>query len=135
MRTTSSPGSIVSETSTTAGRASSRLSNRLLTWSNRISVAAFGAPASAWPWSSMAHRPYLSRGVEKSWWRAVGRYAYGYRPNQSSGRLLLDSSTSRRSGLAAEQPLLLEEGTGDVDRFQFLRTVDLPVQRRHGLVR
>jgi len=61
MRTTSSPGSIVSETSTTAGRASSPLSNRLVTWSNRISVAAFGAPARACCWSSMAHRPYVSQ--------------------------------------------------------------------------
>jgi hypothetical protein len=27
----------------------------LVTWSNRISVAAFGAPARACSWSSMAH--------------------------------------------------------------------------------
>ena len=61
MRTTSSPGSTVSETSTTAGRASSPLSNRLLTWSNRISVAALGAPATACSCSPMAHRLYARR--------------------------------------------------------------------------
>ena len=49
-------------------------------------------------------------------------------------RLLLDFSTPRLSESAAEQPLLLEEGAGDVDRLQLLRTVDLPVQRRHDLV-
>ena len=46
MSTTNSPGSIVSETSSTAGRP---LSNLLMTWSNRISVAAFGAPARSCP--------------------------------------------------------------------------------------
>ena len=102
MRTTSSPGSIVREMSTTAGRASSPLSNRLLTWSNRISVAALGAPASACPCSSMAHRPYARRQDGKS---ATGGVAYVAHPDAVRAATLLSTYDSTcRLAVSVSQP-------------------------------
>jgi hypothetical protein len=78
--------------------------------------------------------PPLAR-VEGSRSRVEGETANNGGCNYVVQLAPLDPSTPRLCQSAPEQPLLLEEGAGDVDRLQLLRTVDLPVQRRHDLVR